>query len=356
MNKIKNLDWVLNLSILFIAAASLVSLYSGDKNSFYQQILWYAIGFLLIFFASQVDWRPFLNYPRLILSIYIFSIVLLIVTFLTAPLIHGTKSWLVLGPFRFQTSEFFKLILIIVLSSFWAKAHIGIAYLKNIFLSFLYLVIPLFLILIQPDLGSALIVFGIWFSYLLISGIKWKHLMVALLILIIVGVFLWTNFLKDYQKERITSLFYPERDPLGVSYSAIQSKIAIGSAGIWGKGFGQGTQLQLKFLPEAQTDFTFAAFIEEWGLFGGLLIILAFMVVLIRIVYIGMMSEYNFFKLFCLGSVILFLLHFILNAGSNLGIMPVIGVPFPFLSYGGSHILTTFLIIGIIQSIVVKSR
>ncbi|TSC95975.1 MAG: Uncharacterized protein Athens071426_372 [Parcubacteria group bacterium Athens0714_26] len=354
--RVKNLDWVLNFSILFIALASLVSLYSTDKASFYKQLIWYVIGLVLIFVFSQVDWRPFLNYSRTIWGLYVFSVVLLVATYFFAPRIHGTKGWLVLGPFQFQTSEFSKFVLIVVFSWFWAKAHIGIAYSRNIFISFLYLIPPILLVLMQPDMGSALILFGIWFSYLLISGIKWKHLAVALLIFLIASVFLWMSYLKDYQKERIIGLFYPERDPLGFSYNVIQSKIAIGSAGLWGKGFGQGTQSQLKFLPEAQTDFIFAAFIEEWGLIGGLMIIIAFMIILARIVRIGLVSENNFSRLFCLGSVVLLLLHFILNAGSDLGLVPVVGVPFPFLSYGGSYVLTLSLIVGIIQGIVIRTR
>lgn len=356
LNRLKNLDWILNFAILFIGLASLLSLYASARDLFYKQLIWYIIGFILIILISQVDWRAFLNYPWAIWGLYLIFTILLAVTFLTAPIIHGARSWFKLEWLQFQPSEFAKLALIIVFSWFWAKAHIGIARFRNLFISFLYLLPPIVLVIIQPDAGSALVIFGIWFGYLLISGIKWKHLMIAFLIFAVGGVLLWTSLLKDYQKERIIGLFYPERDPLGISYGAIQSKIAIGSAGFWGKGLGQGTQVQLKFLPEAQTDFILASFIEEWGLFGGFLLIAAFMIVLIRIIRIGLISENNFSKLFCLGVVVLFLIHFILNAGSNLGIVPVVGVPFPFLSYGGSHLLTIFMAIAIIQGIVARSR
>lgn len=354
--RIRSLDWVLNFSALFIAAASLLSLASINKNFFYRQLVWFSLGLIFIFVISQVDWRPFVNYRWVIFGIYALAVVLLAITYLTAPPIRGIKSWLVAGPFQLQISEFAKAALIIALSSFWAKAHIAVARIKNLLISFFYFIVPALLIVIQPDLGSVLVLFGIWFGYLLISGIKWRHLAIAVLIFFIAGIFLWTGYLKDYQKERIVNLFYPERNPLGVNYSVIQSKIAIGSAGFLGKGFKQGTQVQLGFLPEAKTDALLSVFIEEWGLLGGLLVIIAFLTVLIRIIFIGLASENNFSKLFCLGAVVMFLVHFVLNVGSNLGLTPVVGIPFPFLSYGGSHILMELAVIGIIQSIAARSR
>ena len=178
-----------------------------------------------------------------------------------------------------------------------------------------------------------------------------KHIVIGLLILSTVVVWSWFSFLQGYQKERIIGLFNPEYDPLGVNYNVIQAKIAIGSAGFLGKGYGQGTQVQLGFLPEAPTDFILAALIEEWGLLGGLILIGLFFMLLFRIIRIGSLAKNNFPKLLCLGTVILFILHFIVNVGSNIGLLPVIGVPFPFLSYGGSNLLTSAALIGIVQSI-----
>ncbi|MBI5079063.1 FtsW/RodA/SpoVE family cell cycle protein, partial [Candidatus Wolfebacteria bacterium] len=208
----------------------------------------------------------------------------------------------------------------------------------------------------QPDLGSALILFFIWFGFLFVSGISWRHLIVFSLIFLIAGTAMWAGFLKDYQKERIIGLFSPGRDPLGVNYNVIQAKIAIGSAGFFGKGFSQGTQTQLGFLPEAQTDFIFAAVIEEFGLAAGFLAIAAFAVLIFRIIKIGFNSDNNFSRFFCLGTSILFCAQFILNVGSNIGLTPVIGVTFPFLSYGGSSLLTNLILVGIIQSIAVNRR
>jgi len=354
--RLKNLDWVLNSSILFIGLAGLITLLSSDLNLFYKQLAWFVFGFILIFIISQIDFRPFENYPWAIFGFYFFIVAFLLATYFIASPIRGVRGWISFGEIKFQTSELAKLSLLILYSFFWAKAHIGIGQIRNLFKSLLYFSLPAALVLIQPDLGTVLILFSIWFGYLLISGIKWKHLVVALLVFAIAIIFMWTSFLKDYQKERVIGLFYPEKDPLGSSYNVIQSKIAIGSAGFLGKGFGEGTQVRLGFLPEAQTDFILAAFIEEWGMLGAFFLISSFMIFLFRIIKIGMSSDNNFSRFFCLGSVIMFLAQFLLNTGSNLGLLPVVGVSFPFLSYGGSNLLVSVLIIGIIQSIVLRNK
>jgi rod shape determining protein RodA len=355
--RLKNLDWVLNASIFFIGLAGMVSLLSSAPNLFYKQIVFFIVSFIAILLISQIDLRPFENYPKAIFIFYFFVMVSLVLTYFTASPVRGVRGWISMpGDLKFQTSELAKLALIILFSFFWAKAHISIGHVKNLFKSLFYLAIPASLILIQPDLGTVLILFSIWFGYLLISGIKWKHLIAALLVFLVGFVLMWTMFLKDYQKERVIGLFYPEKDPLGSSYNVIQSKIAIGSAGFLGKGFGGGTQVRLGFLPEAQTDFILAAFIEEWGIAGAFLLLAAFVIMLLRIIKIGMASDNNFSRFFCLGSVLMFLTQFVLNTGSNLGLLPVVGVSFPFLSYGRSNLLISAVTVGIIQSIVLRNR
>ena len=201
-----------------------------------------------------------------------------------------------------------------------------------------------------------LVLLGVWIGFLLVSGIRWRHLVVGLGLFLLFTALSWNFLLKDYQKERIIGFLEPAYDPLGINYSVIQSKIAIGSGGLLGKGFRQGTQTQLGFLTEPTTDFIFAALIEEWGLVGGFLALALFLLIVFRIVKIGLGAENNFSKLLSLGTVILFLLEFSLNVGSNIGFSPVVGVTFPFLSYGGSSLLTKAMLIGIIQSIEARSR
>ncbi|MEK7657990.1 MAG: FtsW/RodA/SpoVE family cell cycle protein [Patescibacteria group bacterium] len=351
---LRRFDWPLNFSVLFLLSVGLLSLLSANQSLFYKQFLFLVIGLIFIFTIIRFDWRPFINHKGIILAIYFSVVLLLVATYFFAPVIRGVRGWLPLGPFQVQTSEFAKIALIIILAGFFSRKHIGIARISNLLASFIYFAIPGFLIILQPDLGSALILFFIWFGFLLVSGIYWRHLAVFSLIFLIAGAVMWTSFLKDYQKERILGLFSPERDPLGVNYSVIQAKIAIGSAGFFGKGFGQGTQTQLGFLPEAQTDFIFSAIIEEFGLIAGFLAIAAFTVLIFRIIKIGFGSDNNFSRFFCLGTSILFCAQFVLNVGSNLGLTPVIGVTFPFLSYGGSSLLTNLILVGIIQSIALK--
>lgn len=351
---IKKLDWQLNLAVLFLGIAGLLSLISAKSDLFYKQLLFWGIGIIFIFLIIIFDWRPFVNYRGMLLGIYILIIALLIATYFFAPVVRGVRGWLMIGSFQLQASEFAKLALIIVFAGFFRKKHIAIARVSNLLVSFFYFAIPVGLVAIQPDLGSAIVLFAIWFGFLLVSGIRLKHLIISLLIFAVIATMMWFSVLKPYQKERILGVFFPERDALGINYNVIQSKIAIGSAGFFGKGFRQGTQVQLGFLPEAQTDFIFAALVEEFGLIAGFLTIATFVILVLRIVKIGLDSDVNFNRFVCLGTGILFIVQFILNIGSNLGLTPVIGVTFPFLSYGGSSLLTNLIIIGIIQSIVVR--
>ncbi len=344
-------DWWLNLSILFLFAASLISLLSAQPQLFWKQIIWIILGYALAYSIIAFDWRSFINYKGVILGIYGLSNFLLIVTLVVAPNINGHRSWIPIGPFQFQASVFAALALIIVLANFFKKKHASIARISSLAQSFVYFLIPAGLILLEKDMGSTLLLFLIWFGFVLVSGIPWKKLLILFLIFAVVGTGMWFYFLKDYQKQRVIGLFSPNKDVLGINYNVAQAKIAIGSAGVFGKGFRQGTQVQLGFLPEAQTDFIFSAIIEEWGLLAGFLMIVALTSIIVRIVYIGMEERNNFNRFICLGTAIFFCASFIFNTGSNTGLMPVIGVPFPFLSYGGSHLFIEMMLVGMVQSV-----
>ena len=351
LNYLKSFDWKLNAAVFLLVLAGFMSLASADSDLFWKQALWLGIGLVFFIFIFIFDWRPFINYRGAIFGFYLFVVLLLLITYFFAPSIRGTKGWLVFGNFHFQVAELAKLSLIIFYAYFFSRKHIGIARISNLISSFFYFSIPAALIALQPDLGSVLVLFCIWFGFLLVSGINPKHLIVILIILSISGAIMWQYGLKDYQKERIMGFFFPGRDPLGINYNVIQSKIAIGSAGLFGKGFGQGAQVQLGFLPEAKTDFIFAAFIEEWGILAGFLLVAIFLFLVFKIVKIGTEADSNFTRFVCLGAAILFISQFIFNVGSNIGFMPVVGVTFPFLSYGGSSLLTNLVLISIIQSL-----
>jgi rod shape determining protein RodA len=334
--------------------AGLLSLASSRPELFYKQLIWIFIGLVFVVVFTFLDLRSFFSHGNVSVVLYVITVALLIVTFVFAPSINGNRAWLLIGPFQFQPSELAKLALIIMLATFFAKRHVGIARWKVIIGSFAYAAIPALIIASQPDMGSALIVLGIWFGFLLVSGIPIKRLIIAGVFFVLAFMLLWTSVFKDYQKDRVIGLFQPQQDPLGANYNVIQSKIAIGSGGILGKGFGQGTQTQLGFLPEAQTDFIFAAIAEEGGLLGVGLILCAFLWMMWRLLHVSIMVEGNTAKFLCLGAFVLFLIQFILNVGSVIGILPVVGVTFPFVSYGGSSILVNLILIGLIQSFYVK--
>ena len=345
-------DWGLSSTAILLMAIGLITLASNPVSDFFwRQLVWVFIALVLIFGLPLINLRAIFNYRWLILGIYFFVLSLLVITYFFAPTIGGVRSWLQVGPVQVQASEFMKAALIILLSSFFALRHVAIAQPRVILISFLYFLIPTILVLLQPDLGTSLALFGIWFGYLLVSELPLRHIAIACLAFILVGILAWNFGLAEYQKERITALFSPEADPLGVNYSVLQSKIAIGSAGFFGKGFGQGTQVQLGFLPAAETDFIFSAFVEEWGLVGGLFVIAAFLYLIYRILQLGMGSYNNFAKFISLGTAITLFIHFSVNLGSALGLLPVIGISLPLVSYGGSNLLTIATLIGIIAGV-----
>lgn len=347
---LKRQDWMLNAGVGGTLGLSLLLLASISKELFLQQLAWAILSIILIFLFSQIDWRALASYRWIIISIYMFSIFLLAMALFFAPVIRNTRAWLVLGPVQFQVSEFAKVALIIFLAYFFSRSHVGIARIANIARSFLYFLIPAVFIFFQPDFGTLIILFGIWAGFLLVSGLPIRYIVIGFLILGVIGAIGWTSVLRDYQKERIIGVFQPNYDPLGVNYQSIQSKIAVGSGGFFGKGFSQGTQVQLGFLPEASTDYIFSSFMEEWGLFGGLIVIALFATIIISIIRIGLYADGNFYKFICLGTAIMFMIQFVINVGAALGLLPVIGITFPFFSYGGSSILISAIMVGIAQS------
>jgi len=351
---IKKIDWGLVFTTMALIGIGLASLASSSPELLGKQILWVAIGCVIAFLLIHVDLRSFFGNRNVIFGIYFFILALLLLTYFFAPEIKGNRAWLAIGSFQFQPSELAKVALIFVLAYFFSRGHVSIGRWKTIFRSFVYFALPAGLIAIQPDIGSAAILFLVWFGFVLVSGIPIRRLAVAGVFFAIAFVVLWVGVLQEYQKERILGVFEPERDPLGVNYSAIQSKIAIGAGGWFGKGFGQGTQVQLGFLPEAHNDFIFAAIAEEGGLIIALVVLGMFLWMILRILKIGLFIEGNFYKLICLGSVIMFFGQFLLHVGSNIGLLPVIGVTLPFVSYGGSSMVVNMLLIGIIESVYVK--
>lgn len=354
LSYVRRMDWVINGCVAFLACASLIAITSANPHELIQQAVAFGIGIVVLFLFAVIDWRPLVAHRSFIFIIYGVGVALLVATYFFAPTIRATRSWLVVGPVQFQTSEFMKVALIILYSYYFARRHTGIAEWRNIVIPFLYAFLPIFLILAQPDMGSGLILLGIWVIYLFVSGVRMRHVLIGLLLAAVLVFFGWSH-LEGYQRERVKGLFNPRYDPLGVNYNVIQSKIAIGSGGWLGRGFRQGTQTQLGFLPEPANDFIFSSIAEEWGAAGVFALLTAFAVLVGRLLYVGAYIRGNFGKLVCLGTAGLILLHMAFNIGSAVGFMPVIGVPLPLVSYGGSSLLTFFMALGIVQSIAIRS-
>jgi rod shape determining protein RodA len=339
------------LSVGFILAASFLILGSISGHLFLLNLGWVALGIIVVITLWFLDWRSVFRHPSVIYAFYALSLALLIFVLLKGPVIRNVKSWIVIGPFSFQPVELMKVALIFLYAHFFSRRHSMAAQISTIVLSFVAAAVPALLTAAQPALGSAIILLGIWFGFLLLSGLPMRRLGILCLAFAGLGLLIWSYGLRDYQKQRIIAVFSPQQQSLGVNYSAIQSKIAIGSAGFLGKGFAQGSQTQLGFLTEPESDFVFAAFMEEWGVLGGILVVIAFALLVFSILKIGIRANVNFEKFLCVGTAMVFILQFFLNAGSTTGLLPVVGVTFPFLSYGGTSLLTNFALLGIVNSI-----
>lgn len=351
---LKKLDWVLIISALLLFGIGLLSIYSsslgrGDFSNFQKQILFGVLGLLLMFALSLFNWRVLRQDSYFVLTLYFIGILALAGLYFFAPEIRGVQKWYQLGPFSIDPAEFLKIVLIIIFAKYFSTKHIEMYRIRHLLLSGVYVLLPALLLFFQPDLGSVIVLFGLWVGVLLISGIKLRHFLILMLSFILIFAFSWSFLMQDYQKARITAFSQPA-DPLGAAWSQNQAKVAIGSGGILGKGFGSGSQTQLGFLPEPQTDFIFSAIAEEFGALGVLVLLFLFSVLLWRIVKIALNSTNNFPRLFAAGLAVLIVFKIFINIGMNIGILPVIGIPLPLVSYGGSSLIAAFLGLGILQS------
>jgi rod shape determining protein RodA len=349
-SKIFKIDWILFFSILainFLGLVTMMSFESGDKY-FTKQILWMLFSVIVFFVLSNFDYR-FLKKTKVVVLIFIFSVLILLVLSVIGHTAKGAQSWFNIGGVSFQPSDPIKIAMIILLSKYFSRRHVEIANIRHIFVSGFYAFVIFTLVFLQPDFGSALIIFLIWFGMILVSGISKKHLLLVFILGSVVFSGLWMYTLKDYQKKRIVNFIHPLADIRGSGYNAYQATIAVGSGQLLGKGIGYGTQSKLQFLPEYKTDFIFAAFAEEWGFVGVLLLFIIFSIFIWRIIVNAYYGSTNFEMLFGLGLATMFISHFIINVGMCLGLMPVTGINFPFMSYGGTNILSSFIGLAILM-------
>lgn len=354
-------DWVLIGAIALLLIVSLLSIASVSQNksgfltNFNKQLIFVFFGAGIFCILSVLDYRILRNYSSVVLAIYFFSAILLAVLLLIGSNTRGVVSWFRIGAFNFEPSELVKFILIATLAKYFSSRHIEFGLFRHVVISGVYTLIPVLLLVFQPDLGGAILLLAVWVGMMFFAGIRARHLLVLFLIFAITAGVSWLFILKDYQRARIITFFEPQRDPLGRGYNVTQSIIAVGSGGIFGKGLGHGTQSQLNFLPEQHTDFIFATIAEEWGFMGIVFVFLLWGTIFWRLAMIGSRSGNNFARLFVWGFWILLLGHFTINIGMNMGMLPVTGIPLPLVSYGGSSLIVTLLAFGIVNNIRINS-
>ncbi len=351
---IKRIDWLLVSFLAPIIVAGLFTMKSfapleSTGEFFNKQIVWVLIGFSVFFVFSFIDFS-FLKRTDVLVFLFVGNALILLSLFVVGSSAYGAKSWFDFGFFSFQPVDMMKLTLLLILAKYFSRRHVEIRDIKHIFVSGFYAFIPFILVLLQPDFGSAMVIFFIWLGMVLVSGISKIHLFAVFVSGLVIFLVFWFFIFAPYQKARITNFINPLADIHGSGYNAFQSTIAVGSGGITGKGLGFGTQSRLKFLPQPQADFIFAAYAEEWGFVGASLVLLLYGAVIARILYTATFGAHNFEILFGMGIAIFFMSQIFINIGMNLGLMPVTGIPLPFMSYGGSHLLFEFAGLGILMS------
>jgi len=367
--KLRGLDFPLLITSVLLSFAGIAVIYSLvfaeiDSNLALKQAVFFVVGLIIMLALANFDYR--------ILSgsswyIYLAIIALLVVVDLFGKTTGGATRWIDLKIFQLQPSEFYKFVSVIFMASFFSR-RIGRVRAFDILYMFLMLLPPLFLILIEPDLGTALVIIFSWFVMVIFSKLTAKQyvmifgslvVMIAMFFLSVAKIAPFTPLLKDYQRTRVETLLYPSKDTqyiYGKGYNVAQAKIAVGSGGIFGQGLSHGSQSQLKFLPKPETDFMFASYSEAFGLVGGLIMLAAFVFMLIRTIDVAKIAKDNFGYLLAVGAGATFAFQIVVNVAMNLGLAPVTGIPLPFVSAGGSSLITSFILIGILESIYIHRR
>ena len=351
---VQNFDWVLLGLVVIICATGIVNLYSAGYNRgegtplYIKQLYWLAVGLGVMCVTLTYDYRHLekLSYP-----IYLIAIVLLLAVMFGGKMVSGSRRWLPLGPLSLQPAELTKIAIILVLATYFnRRVRIEAMRLKDLIVPGVLVMIPVALIIKQPDLGSGILVALVAASIILFVGVQWRTLMGCGLTLVMLSPVIW-HFLKDYQRQRVLTFLDPGKDPLGAGYHILQSMIAVGSGQFWGKGFLQGTQSQLYFLPEQHTDFVFSVFAEEWGFMGSAGLLLLFTALALWGLSVARDCKERFGHLLALGVTALIFWQVFINLCMVTGFLPVVGIPLPLFSYGGSSLITILLGVGFLLNI-----
>lgn len=366
LNKIRQLDFSLLAVTVLLSISGIAVIYSlvfaaTDSNVAIKQIIFFVIGLAAMLLLANLDYKMLTGTSW---YLYVAVIILLLIVDIYGKTTGGATRWIDLKIFQLQPSEIYKFASVIFLASFFSK-RIGQVRFVDLIYAFLILLPPLYLVLIEPDLGTALVIIFSWLIMVLFSKLTTKqYIFFAVSITVFVAVFSLSvkniapfgPLLKDYQRKRVEVFLNPSADQLKSGYNVRQAQIAIGSGGFWGKGLGQGSQSQLKFLPKPETDFIYAGYAEAFGFAGSLLLFLAFFFLLSKIVDISKLAKDNFGYLLAVGIGSTFLFQIIVNIGMNVGLAPVTGIPLPFISSGGTSLIISFAMIGVLHSIYIHRK
>ncbi len=345
-----SIDPVLLALLVILSAIGVVLLYSAsgaNNDLMIRQAIRLLVAFVLLVVVANI---PIRLLKKISIVAYLFGIVLLLAVMFFGEMGKGAQRWLDLGFIRFQPSEILKLAVPMMVAAFLSNRLLPVGW-KDLLISVVLVMIPVLLIARQPDLGTAILVGSAGFFVLFLAGVRWRIMLILGVLLSLMAPLLWKIALHGYQRDRILTLLNPESDPLGSGYHIIQSKIAIGSGGVYGKGWLNGTQSQLDFIPERSTDFIFSVFGEEFGFFGSVLLICLYVVIIYRGLYIAAGSSDNFGRLLAGALSLTFFVYLFVNTGMVTGMLPVVGVPLPLISYGGTSMVTLMMGFGLIMAI-----
>lgn len=356
---IKNLDWFLLTGAVLLTLVGIMSIFSatrppggGEHPAFFiKQFYWLLLGLLALALVVSFD---YIWLGRAAYILFGIGMVLLFAVLMAGRTGMGAQRWISLGPISFQPSELFKLSFVIAFARYLSQDKQFMTGMEMFKSALMFVVIPFIMLIKQPDLGTAVVLLFLFMTMVLTRGVKRKVFIFVLIVGLISIPFLGNIFwdeLKDYQKNRIVAFMEPSVDPSGIGYHIIQSKVAIGSGGLLGKGYMQGTQGPFRFLPERHTDFIFSVFAEEWGFWGSMLLMLGYLAIIYRAIDTAKNAKDEFGRMLALGISFMLSIYAVVNLAMTMGLMPIVGIPLPFMSYGGTALLGNYIAIGILMSI-----
>ena len=350
---VRDLDWPLLIISMIICGFGVVQIFSATRDSIWQdawwkQIIFIAAGLLVMWITTFIDYHEMLQHVH---WMYVLSVIGLLGTLVIGKQAFGSRRWIPLvGGFHFQVSEFVKLVIILLVTRFLMDVKSDVLEARDMLKISGLVGIPMFLVLKQPDLGTALTYLPALVVGMFLAGLRWKYMVTIVVVAVLVLPVGW-HFLQDYQKARLISFMDPDRDPRGTGYQTIQSKIAVGAGGMWGKGVTKGLQTQLRFLPVPHTDFIFSAFAEEHGFVGVVVVLALYFMLVMQIVQNAQTAPDRAGMYICMGVASILLFHVLVNAGMVVGRMPTTGIPLPLMSAGGSSVLSNFLMLGLVNNV-----